>query len=156
MAAPYRIQRFQKLATKGGEPATGDLAAQAPAPAENQNIQSYMERLIKLIPAEVIAIYLTGKGIAVSSTFLGYWSLICLLLIIIVRIWGTRDTSNPTKKIQWPAVVISAISFVIWVYAVDGYFLSSNFNFESKEKYIVSLVILVWTFIIPIFYKGDQ
>lgn len=140
MAAPFRIRSSQ-----GIKPAT-----------EATNIQSYMDKLIKLIPAEVIAIYLTGKGffdpnLSNDLKIIGIWSWVCLLLVIIIRIWGTRDISNPTKKIQWPAVVISAISFLIWVYAVTGNFLGINFD----NPKIVSLVILVWTFIIPIFYKGD-
>jgi len=150
MAAPFRIRNYGKLPTKGvgtaPYAAPGAVPGTAPTPTTSQNIQYYMERLIKLIPAEVLSLYLAGKVFLKSSQGIVIWALICLVLVIIVRIWGTKDTGKP---VQWLAVIASAISFVIWFYVV-----SVN-ELKIPEPGIASLAVLVWTFIVPMFYKGD-
>jgi hypothetical protein len=124
--APLRIRR-----------ASG-AAGQPPA-------DSYMERLIKLVPSEVIGIFLTGKGYAES--WLGIWSLICLGLVCISRVWGTRD---PGKRTQWIGVLVSIISFVVWIYAIGAHII--NITIPQNISYIA---VLIWTFIVPYVYKGD-
>ncbi len=145
MAAPFRIRKFQKLPTLEALEAPGGGVRE---PTSTENFQLYMENLIKLIPAEVISLYLTGKGFfPPSQKGLWIWSLICLVLVIIVRIWGTREADKP---VQWAAVVIPAISFVIWVYAVGGQFIKFDLPMP-----VIPLAVLVWTFVVPKFYKGD-
>jgi hypothetical protein len=147
MAAPFRIRRYEKLPAReegvvqpAAPAAPGAVAEPAPAPTY------YMERLIKLIPAEVLSLYLAGKVFLKSSRGIVIWALVCLVLVIIARIWGTKDQGKP---VQWLAVVVSAISFVIWFYVVGD----PQLTLPKPE--IASLAVLVWTFIVPIFYKGD-
>lgn len=115
---------------------------------DNQQGDPYLSRLVKLVPAEVVALYLTFKEIA--SSWLGIWAMICLLLVVLVRTLGTRKTGNP---IQILAVVIASISFVLWVYATDGYFL--QIKLPPNVPGLVSVSIGVWTFVVPFLYKGD-
>jgi hypothetical protein len=148
MAAPFRIRRIEKLPTREVGVAPGALAEPVPTPSTRESIQNYTDKLIKLIPAEVLSLYLAGKGFLTTSQGIGIWALICLVLVIVVRMWGTKDTGTP---VQWAAVVIAAISFVIWVYAVGDLF----FNLKLPDPGIASVAVLAWTFIVPRFYKGD-
>ena len=66
-----------------------------------------------------------------SSSFRGKWS---------VSIWWA-----------WRAVGISAFSFVLWVYTMLGPLQSFGFG----APYVGSLMVLVWTFIIPYVYRGQ-
>ncbi|GAA3972387.1 hypothetical protein [Mucilaginibacter dorajii] len=112
----------------------------------------YYERLVKLIPGEIISIYVTGQGIIPkgNNTALWVWSAVCLVLLVVLRAFGTRsDTSVSTA--QWPAVLISAVSFIIWLYTLGGVFATLSFY----QSYIGSLLVITWTFIIPFVYKGD-
>ena len=122
-------------------------AIPSPSSASKEG-DEYVQRLIKLIPSEVLALYLTFHEIATS--WLGIWALICLALVILVRTVGTHKAGKP---IQFISVAVAAISFVIWVYATGGYFL----QFKPPENLpgITSVSVGVWTFIIPYFYKGD-
>ncbi len=106
----------------------------------------YMERLVKLVPSEVIGIFLAGKGYA--ELWLGIWSVICLALVLVSRIWGTRETGKP---IQWIGVLVSFVSFAIWIYAIGANIL----NFALPDKGIAYIAVLVWTFVVPYFYRGD-
>jgi hypothetical protein len=69
--------------------------------------------------------------------------------VILVRTLGTRRDG---QKIQWLVVLISSISFALWVYATGGNFL--NIALPSTPG-IISTAVGVWTFLIPYFYKGD-
>jgi hypothetical protein len=111
---------------------------------ENSNsAEDILSRIVKMAPSEVVGLYLLGKGAiptdAPAST-IGIWSVICLLLVLVLRIWGTKS--------QWPAVIVSFLSFGIWVLGIGDPLLSF-----SLQGYIVSLLILVFTFVVPIFYK---
>jgi hypothetical protein len=104
--------------------------------------------LIKLIPAEVVALYLTFKEVAVS--FLGVWAAICLLLTVLSRTAGSYQAGKP---VQFVSILIASVSFVLWIYATGGSILS--FRLPVNTPGIISVAIGVWTFVIPYFYKGD-
>lgn len=132
MSAPFRIHR-------------PPLEATAATPATSQDsIKNWMERLIKLIPSEVVAVYLAGKNLA--QEYLIYWSVVCLGVVVVIRIWGT---TAPTRGPQFPAVLISAVSYILWVLAIGG------FPERLVPPNLVALSILVWTAIVPVLYKGD-
>ena len=133
MSAPFRIYK---------QPSGGVVpAAKVPEPGD-----MYMERLVKLVPTEVIGVFLAGRGYAES--WIGTWAAICMVLVLISRIWGTYEKGKP---IQWIGVAVSFVSFAIWIYAIGAHIL----NFILPDNGIVYIAILVWTFIVPYFYKGD-
>jgi len=107
----------------------------------------YLARLVKLIPAEVVALYLTFKEVAVS--WLGIWATICLGLVILVRALGTRESG----KVQKATVFVASVSFVLWVYATGGHFLT--FTWPATIPGIISVSVGVWTFGVSYLYKGD-
>jgi hypothetical protein len=108
-------------------------------------IDGWMDRLMKLVPSEIVAVYLAGRGYA--HRIEGWWPVICLVMLVIVRAWGTKDAGRGP---QWPAVAISGASFVIWVFAVGGRFLT-----WQPDPDIAALLVLVWTTLIPVVYRGD-
>jgi hypothetical protein len=129
--APFRVR------------AVSAAAAEPPDP--------YFARLVKLVPSEVLALFVTFKQAATG--FLGVWSLICLGLVIVVRTIGTRQAGKP---IQWLAVAVAAISFALWVYATGGYLEGLKLpDAPSNAQAGLSIAIGVWTFVVPYFYKGD-
>lgn len=133
-SAPFRIERPQPAGmVKGARRGAGDLG-------------HWMERLIKLIPSEVVAVYLAGRGYA--TNWAGIWSVVCLVLVFAVRIWGTRGRD---QRPQWITVFVSAISFVIWVYAMGGHIA----GVMLPDPGIASAAVLVWTVLVPVMYKGD-
>jgi len=136
MSAPFRIRK----------PSAKGVTRTGSGVDRQDDIKHWMDRLIRLIPSEIVAIYLAGRGYATS--WLGIWSVICLGLVVILRIWGTQE---PGKKVQWVTVVVSSISFVIWVFAMGGQFL----NITLPDPGIASAAVLVWTVVVPIFYQGD-
>jgi hypothetical protein len=144
MSAPLRITRNAAIP----EAARALDATETPDP-----VKDYIGRLVKLIPGEVVSIYLVGTGIipAGQSFGLAIWAAVCLGLVVVVRAYSTSD---PAKHLgpQWPAVIIAAISFVIWVYTIGGPFTA----YGLAVPWAGSLAVLVWTFLIPYIYKGND
>ena len=105
-----------------------------------------MERLVKLVPAEILAVYLAGRPHAEAVH--GAWPLVCLGLLVVVRIWGTHERGHGP---QWSAIAVAAISFLIWVLALDGKILSLTVNAD-----LASLLVLVWTTLAPLIVQGDR
>jgi len=108
-------------------------------------IDSWLTRLVKLVPAEIVAVYLAGRPLA-AARFEHTWPLACLILTIIVRAFGTNDGRGP----QWLSIAISAVSFVIWVYATGGQFLTLQ-----VDANVAALAVLVWTTLVPAIWRGD-
>lgn len=79
------------------------------------------------------------------------WALVCLAGVFVVRAYGTSDPQSNLSP-DWVHVAISAVAFVIWVYTLGGPFAAS----DLYEPYVGSLLVLAWTFFVPIVYKGPM
>ena len=108
-------------------------------------VDPWLTRLVKLVPAEIVAVYLAGRPLA-QEHYAGVWPVACLVLTIVVRAFGTSDSSGP----QWLSVGVSAVSFVLWVYATGGQFLTYPLDVN-----LAGLAVLVWTTLVPVFWRGD-
>lgn len=159
------------------------------------NLQdTYTSRLTKLVPVEAITAYPVflsaasnissqqaapavmppGSGAALAAAaapvagtdpiliFIISW--VFLVMVIVLR-W--RATMSTQGKAQWPAVIISAISFIIWVYVAKGDFGVTSFVgsnavgqvFERVGAYrdfVSSLVLFAWTLMAPALYSGER
>jgi hypothetical protein len=133
MAAPFRIEQHPVLGADDG-------------------FREYLERLLKMIPAEIVGLYTIGAGLIPSDAVIGsvIWTGVCLVLLIIVRVYGTGDPKEG-KPPQPVPVGIAAIAFLIWMYSIGGPFAKLGID----VPWIGSLGVLVWSFVIPIFYKGS-
>lgn len=136
MSAPFRItQKSVRVVAKrsGGE------------------FKDYLERLVKLIPSEVISLYLVGKGVIEGeSSLLLAWTVFCLIGVMLIRLYGTADPEKNLKP-QLSAVFVSCISYLIWIYSMGDIF--SDYKIYLPK--LSSLLVLGWTFVIPYLYKGD-
>jgi hypothetical protein len=122
----------------------------------NSALNGYFDRLYKLIPGEVVGLYLVGSGLIPKEypfVLLG-WSLFCLAALFLTRMRNTKDTSKGLGP-QWGAVFISAVSFVIWLYTLGGPFAAFP-DHNIYVPFLGSLLVLSWTFLVPLIYSGEQ
>jgi hypothetical protein len=138
MSAPFRTRRSGVRAT-------------AVSPGSGGEFKGYLERLVKMIPVEVVGLYLIGSGIIPEGQRVGLlvWSIVCLIAVVVVRAYGTADPQK-SQTPQWSVVLISSGAFVIWIYSLGGPFKL----YALHVPFIGSLLVLAWTFFVPIFYKG--
>jgi hypothetical protein len=148
MSAPFRIQRPSNVGAQTMSTGTG----------RGDSLDFYMDRLLKMIPAEVVSLYVVGVGLIPKEgesvkTYLAVWAIICFVGLFVVRIWGTSDRQANLPP-DWVHITISAIAFIIWVYSLGS--LSIFGMLGIANPVIGSLLILAWTFFVPIFYKGPK
>src|SRR6266481_212777 len=87
-------------------------------------IDDPIARVVKLVPGEAIFIYTSGYAfIDPDDYFLKWiWAVSCLLATFLLRYKTMEDPSG--DKRQWLGILISCISFVIYVYGLGGPFQS--------------------------------
>lgn len=117
----------------------------------------YLQRLTKLIPGEAVSIYLTGKNMITpddgQSICCDYWlmPLVGLVPLLLVRILGTRvQTAAGKMDVEWSFVLVSFISYIIWIYAIGDCFLT--WEVPDGQGYLVAIAVLLWTFAVPYLY----
>jgi hypothetical protein len=143
VVGPFRIWHI---------PVSDDLAMIGPTTETPTAFQGYLDRLMRMIPGEAVALYLIGAGLIppLEQIALAIWSAVCLLGVIMIRIYGTQDLDAKHGP-QWMSVIISSSAFIVWLYSLGGPFAA----FGVHVPYVGSLLVLTWTFFVPFIYKGD-
>jgi hypothetical protein len=95
---------------------TGATEDSPKPPAKGDN---YLSALLKLVPAEIITVYLATKDTASEHHGLTTWFLLCLLTCIIFRAYSNLPDKPGAaiRDVQWRAVVVSAAAFFLWAFA---------------------------------------
>ena len=137
----------------GGAPNGPRRSPGRPTRADNPSgaLEAYLERLLKLIPAEVVSIYPVGRSLIDDDGQQGLWALICLTICVLFR---ARMTRGPDGRPQWVAIGIAAISFMIWVYVLGSHV--PGLSLPAGYKVWPALMLLVWTSLIPALYTGQR
>ncbi|MGH2666515.1 hypothetical protein [Flavobacterium sp.] len=112
---------------------------------------NYRERLVKLIPSEIISVYITINGLILSldDNIKDSISWISMLILIVITPFYLFRISGVTKRNQ---ILFSTISLIIWVFATAPPAISDYP--ENVLKIIASTVLALQTLFIPFFYKG--
>ena len=124
--------------------------ARTTATVEQDN---YMSRLVKLVPAEIITAYLflfnqiKGNGYNADNNPTLQWIVFALVLTVtpfyLYKVAGIRLVSQ---------IVICTVSFVVWVVCIGGP-LDGRTLGGYPPQFIGSLILPVYTLVIPWFYK---
>jgi hypothetical protein len=130
--APLRIERHPNQKHLGDDDSGG--------------AGKYVEAVTKLIPGEVVAAYLSGKAVLQGGapapgigSWLG-WTVFCFVVVIGWRRWLTSDRPADVPA-EWSAVIVSALSFLVWVYSFGDVFQM----LEWWSRVGSALVLIGWT-----------
>ena len=105
----------------------GYLANQDVANNKQQDADNYLNALIKIIPAEIVSVYLALVPLVgtlnvkyednISVLLWWNWSLVLILMtatpFYLTKLWKIKDTSQ---------VVMSCTALLIWIYCIGGPF----------------------------------
>jgi hypothetical protein len=101
---------------------------QAAGPSAATDVDSYFDRLIKYIPSDVVAGWVVVSGIIRASKGTdnqpGHTTLWLTFAtgVVFTAIWTWVQTTKPNAPKPILQVIISAIAFAIWAYALGGPF----------------------------------
>jgi hypothetical protein len=106
----------------------------------------YTDRLLKYVPAESVALYLTLQGI-VSSSVEGRALYTWLWFVFGIGIIGTPlylwRIQHVSKIAQ---LVVSTAAFGVWVFALGGAFASPSWY----KSFLGSMLLVIFTFFVPL------
>ena len=110
---------------------------------------SYRDKLVKYIPAEVVALYLTLDVICRSNPTEGGLRWIILIFGCVVTplyLWRIQRVRKPIQ------LVVSTAAFVVWTFALGGPFVSLSWY---KAIY-GALLLPMFTFLVPLIDPGNE
>ena len=106
-------------------------------------LDGYLDRLLKMIPAEIVGAYLALSGILRSNESADpvWWWLIAVLGLALtpayLRMRGVRAVVH---------LVLAGAAFVVWVYALGGPFE----HFSWYEPFQGSILIVTFSLVAPL------
>jgi hypothetical protein len=116
----------------------------------NEKPNEYKDRLVKLIPSEIITAYVTIYAL-VSGAHLGdngtLMEVVIAVLFVLTPVYLIK-ISKVTKKEQ---VAFSTFGFLIWVVATGSPL--THIGIYPAE-FVASIVLIIYTLFIPLIYKG--
>jgi hypothetical protein len=123
--------------------------AAAGAPTPDVTEDKYKDRLLKYIPADVIAIYLTLQGFVAmlhepAPIRTLHWIVFTVVLIITIP-WQRKVA----KIGKWVQVWIGTGAFVVWAITIGEPFTPATLGNWYQPAY-GAMVLALYTFLIPI------
>lgn len=111
---------------------------------------SYLDRLVQLIPTEIVAAHLAVQGLVANSIDVRNLALEVsagvLLLILPFYLWRVHGVRSMLK------ILLTMGSFVIWVYAVS----SPIYRGMALDPVWGSIALILWTTMLPAIYREDK
>jgi hypothetical protein len=115
---------------------------------EIRSVESYRNKLLKLIPSEIVAAYMVIIGI-IPKNYAKWGTLIVAIILLILTPFYLKMLEKVTSNVQ---VVFCSLSFVVWIYSLGG--MGGPFmHWNIYQPWIGSVVLILWTLMIPMFVK---
>lgn len=109
---------------------------------EIREVQNYQDRLLKLIPSEIVGAYMVLQGIIPPAQ--GKWATTVVSGVLFLL---TPLYLNRIQKVQrLSQLIVTTISFAVWVYSLGGPFQ----YWGLYQAWLGSVVLILWTLIVPI------
>ncbi len=110
--------------------------------------QDYKNKLLKLIPSEIVAAYMVVEGIIPDERKLIGTAVVSVILLILIPFYLKRIY----KVRRFGQHVFVMLAFVIWIYALGG-----PFKFlDIWEAWIGSAILVLYTLLIPLAYRPGE
>jgi hypothetical protein len=139
-------------ADEGGAPA---------ADVPSNRSDTYLTAVLKLIPAEVVTVYMAIRDSATQHGKLTLWFILCLVTCFIFRSYASlpRNTKSGLpdfRDAQWIGVVVAVIAFYLWAYATGaGPELPSFLGFLQIDSWLASALAALLGILAPLIVPGD-
>jgi len=151
-----RLLKAAQSPNRGGKqaPAVRQFGPEGnPDPGGVPKPEEYTSKVIKLIPAEVVAVFITIDGIVRASNSRVpsglYWGIFAAL-IIGTYFYVLRITQAPLLPASKGQAFVAALSFAVWVFALGGPF--SYATVSWYDPIYGALLLPLYTFAVPLIY----
>ncbi len=108
-------------------------------------VDSFLEKLLKLIPVEIVLVYATLVSFIPEEFYPHLIIFLVLLLITPLYLRYALDVNNYSQ------IIVSTLSFVIWVFYLGGPFTFCNWY----AQWIAGTILIVFSLIPPMILKSS-
>lgn len=112
--------------------------------APRSDTKKYMDKVASLIPAEIVAAFMTLKGLAITVTGYESTALIVSFVICLILTPLYLNFMAESEKPKVKHIVISTISFVVWAYVISGDTFANYFKIFYHGA-AASMLIIVYS-----------
>ncbi|OGU94290.1 MAG: hypothetical protein A2220_11100 [Ignavibacteria bacterium RIFOXYA2_FULL_35_10] len=115
-------------------------------PREINQAQPYQNKLVKLIPTEIVGAYMVLIGMIPAANTKLWYLIITIVLFVLTPFYLLRFTG--VKNII--QLIVATLSFLVWTYSING----GLFNYwDLYNAPIASIILVLWTLLIPLVVK---
>lgn len=107
-----------------------------------KDAQNYRDRLLKLIPSELVGAYMVIEGI-VPQDQAKWGTLVTSAILMILTPFYLNRLQGVTRPAQ---LIVTTLSFAVWVYSLGGPFR----YWGLYQPWIGSVTLVLWTLIVPL------
>jgi hypothetical protein len=91
--------------------------------AAAQPLDSYFDRVIKYIPADVVAAWVTVRGLVIGAAGVPTQTVLWIafaFLLLFTAYWTYRNTHEPGKPPATTQIIVATVAFAVWVIALGN------------------------------------
>lgn len=132
-----------------------------PGGSDQSECDGYIDRLLKYIPAEVIALYLGANNVIPASDSshphqqeFAMWA-VAALAALATPLYLYITTRKKGAPPVWSQIIIGSVAFPVWVFAIGGPFEASFPNWYKQERWIGAIVIMFGTFLAGLYLPKE-
>jgi hypothetical protein len=125
------------------------VTTQLDAVGAGVQLDTYFDKLIKYIPADIVAAWTAATGLIAGATDEPQALLLWIAFafgVVVTAVWTLRQTAEADKPPAVTQTAISTIAFGVWVFALGGPF--ANLGWYSPLY--GSLLLIAFTLAVPL------
>jgi hypothetical protein len=123
-------------------------------------LDSYKDKLLKLIPAEIVAAFLTLKGVLDAAQHVERIDLIQWIVFAGLLIFTPLFYRYVYKVKDVKQHLITALAFVVWVFTVGGpfdqFFLDTDGQLLPVKGILASILLVFFTLSVPLLMQAED
>jgi len=128
------------------------ITAQLQAEGTGTKIDTYYDRVVKYIPADIVGAWVAAMGIIESASNIPKNILLWIAFffgVLLTAAWTLRQTAAPKKPPAITQTIISTGAFIIWVIALGGPFATLDFYRPLYGPLLLILYTLIVAVVVP-------
>jgi len=124
-------------------PSQAQAATGAGAPSEA--IDTYFDKVVKFIPADIVAAWVAVTGLVASAPDIPRETILWIAFgigLILTAWWTWKQASAPGRRPPVTQAIISTGAFAVWVFALGG-----PFQHVPGQRVYGSLLLILYTLV---------